>query len=186
GGPTRLPRTASSPPAGGGVSGAGPERLSPGPRPGRAQLPAAPTMAAAALGQIWARKLLPVSWLLCGSRRYASSNFKAADLQLEMTQEPHQKPDPSKPLVFGKIFTDHMLVVEWKEEKGWGRPRIQPFQNLTLHPACSGLHYSMQARHPTSLPVSLHLFPLPCVSLGPFFPGHAHTLCVSSCSRCVP
>lgn len=26
--------------------------------------------------QIWARKLLPVSWLLCGPRRYASSNFK--------------------------------------------------------------------------------------------------------------
>ncbi|XP_059007354.1 branched-chain-amino-acid aminotransferase, mitochondrial [Mustela nigripes] len=101
-------------------------------------------MAAAALGQIWARKLLPASWLLCGPRRYASSNFKAADLQLEMTQEPHQKPDPSKPLVFGKIFTDHMLVVEWKEEKGWGQPRIQPFQNLMLHPACSGLHYSMQ------------------------------------------
>ncbi|XP_044932996.1 branched-chain-amino-acid aminotransferase, mitochondrial isoform X1 [Mustela putorius furo] len=101
-------------------------------------------MAAAALGQIWARKLLPASWLLCGPRRYASSNFKAADLQLEMTQEPHQKPDPSKPLVFGKIFTDHMLVVEWKEEKGWGQPRIQPFQKLMLHPACSGLHYSMQ------------------------------------------
>nr|XP_025705753.1 branched-chain-amino-acid aminotransferase, mitochondrial [Callorhinus ursinus] len=101
-------------------------------------------MAAAALGQIWARKLLPVSWLLCGPRRYASSNFKAADLQLELTREPHQKPDPSKPLVFGKIFTDHMLMVEWKEEKGWSQPRIQPFQNLTLHPACSGLHYSMQ------------------------------------------
>lgn len=85
---------------------------------------------------------------------------QAADLQLEMTREPHQKPDPSKPLVFGKTFTDHMLMVEWKEEKGWGRPRIQPFQNLTLHPACSGLHYSMQAWLLTSLPVSLHRFPL--------------------------
>lgn len=77
-----------------------------------------------------------------------------------MTQEPHQKPDPSKPLVFGKTFTDHMLMVEWKEEEGWGQPRIQPFQNLTLHPACSGLHYSMQARPLPSLPLSLHLFPL--------------------------
>lgn len=28
--------------------------------------------------------------------------------------------------------------------EGWGRPRIQPFQNLTLHPACSALHYSLQ------------------------------------------
>ncbi|XP_078215499.1 branched-chain-amino-acid aminotransferase, mitochondrial isoform X2 [Callithrix jacchus] len=100
-------------------------------------------MAAAALGQIWARKLLSSPWLLCGPRRYASSNFKAADLQLEMTQKPHKKPGPGEPLVFGKIFTDHMLMVEWND-KGWGQPRIQPFQNLTLHPASSSLHYSLQ------------------------------------------
>ncbi|XP_013854063.1 branched-chain-amino-acid aminotransferase, mitochondrial isoform X4 [Sus scrofa] len=95
-------------------------------------------------GEIWARKFLPVPWLLCGPRRYASSSFKAADLQLEMTREPHKKPDPSECLLFGKTFTDHMLMVEWNMEKGWGRPRIQPFQNLTLHPACSALHYSLQ------------------------------------------
>ncbi|XP_015977999.1 branched-chain-amino-acid aminotransferase, mitochondrial [Rousettus aegyptiacus] len=93
--------------------------------------------------QIWVRKLA-VPWLLCGVRRYASSNFKAADLQLKMTQEPHKKPDASKPLVFGKTFTDHMLMVEWDERQGWGRPRIQPFQHLKLHPACSALHYSQQ------------------------------------------
>lgn len=100
-------------------------------------------MAAAALGQIWAQKLLPVPWHLFGPRRYASSSFKAADLQLEMTQKPQKKPDPNEPLVFGKTFTDHMLMVEWTE-KGWSHPRIQPFQNLTLHPACSALHYSLQ------------------------------------------
>nr|XP_045234852.1 branched-chain-amino-acid aminotransferase, mitochondrial isoform X3 [Macaca fascicularis] len=93
--------------------------------------------------QIWARKLLSAPWLLCGPRRYASSNFKAADLQLEMTQKPHKKPSPGEPLVFGKTFTDHMLMVEWND-KGWGQPRIQPFQNLTLHPASSSLHYSLQ------------------------------------------
>ncbi|XP_062944798.1 branched-chain-amino-acid aminotransferase, mitochondrial isoform X2 [Cynocephalus volans] len=101
-------------------------------------------MAAAALGQIWVRKLLTVPWHLCGPRRYASSSFKAADLQLEITQEPHKKPDPRKPLVFGKTFTDHMLLVEWNRKNGWGQPRIQPFQSLMLHPACSGLHYSVQ------------------------------------------
>nr|5MPR_A Chain A, Branched-chain-amino-acid aminotransferase, mitochondrial [Homo sapiens] len=73
----------------------------------------------------------------------ASSSFKAADLQLEMTQKPHKKPGPGEPLVFGKTFTDHMLMVEWND-KGWGQPRIQPFQNLTLHPASSSLHYSLQ------------------------------------------
>ncbi|XP_070306659.1 branched-chain-amino-acid aminotransferase, mitochondrial isoform X1 [Odocoileus virginianus] len=93
---------------------------------------------------IWTPRFLPVPWFLCGPRRYASSSFKAADLQLEMTQEPHKKPDPSQPLLFGNTFTDHMLMVEWNQEKGWGQPRIQPFQNLTLHPACSALHYSLQ------------------------------------------
>ncbi|XP_071065479.1 branched-chain-amino-acid aminotransferase, mitochondrial isoform X4 [Dasypus novemcinctus] len=101
-------------------------------------------MAAGALGQLWARKLLPVPWFLCRPRRCASSSFKAADLQLEMTQEPHKKPDPSETLAFGKTFTDHMLMVEWTAQTGWGRPRIKPFQNLTLHPASSSLHYSLQ------------------------------------------
>ncbi|XP_014405909.1 PREDICTED: branched-chain-amino-acid aminotransferase, mitochondrial [Myotis brandtii] len=116
--------------------------------------------------RVWARKLLTAPWLLGGPRRYASSSFKAADLQLEMTQKPHKKPDPNETLVFGKTFTDHMLMVEWTEEKGWNHPRIQPFQNLTLHPACSALHYSLQvARQPASVPVSLsHLFP-PAVSV---------------------
>lgn len=75
-----------------------------------------------------------------------------------MTREPHKKPDPSECLLFGKTFTDHMLMVEWNMEKGWGRPRIQPFQNLTLHPACSALHYSLQvAGRLPSLPASLRL-----------------------------
>lgn len=102
---------------------------------------------------------------------------QAADLQLEMTQEPHQKPDPSKPLVFGKIFTDHMLVVEWKEEKGWGQPRIQPFQNLMLHPACSGLHYSMQAWPQPPSPSLCISSPLLCLLLSLFFPGRACFVC---------
>ncbi|KAF7480376.1 branched-chain-amino-acid aminotransferase, mitochondrial isoform X1 [Marmota monax] len=101
-------------------------------------------MAALALGQIWSRKLLPVPWLLWGLRGCASTNFKAADLQLQITKEPRKKPSPSDSLVFGKTFTDHMLMVEWNRKKGWGQPRIQPFQNLTLHPACSALHYSLQ------------------------------------------
>lgn len=73
-----------------------------------------------------------------------SSNFKAVDLQVQMTKEPQKKPNPSESLLFGKTFTDHMLIVEWSGTTGWGLPQIQPFQNLTLHPACSALHYSLQ------------------------------------------
>lgn len=79
---------------------------------------------------------------------------QAADLQVQVTREPQKKPAPSQPLLFGKTFTDHMLMVEWNSKTGWGPPRIQPFQNLTLHPACSGLHYSLQVGRAASAPTS--------------------------------
>ncbi|KAE8593979.1 hypothetical protein XENTR_v10019394 [Xenopus tropicalis] len=37
-----------------------------------------------------------------------------------------------------------MLTVEWSNDKGWGKPQIKPFQNLSLHPATSALHYSVE------------------------------------------
>lgn len=78
-----------------------------------------------------------------------------------MTREPQKKPAPSQPLLFGKTFTDHMLMVEWNSKTGWGPPRIQPFQNLTLHPACSGLHYSLQVgRAASAQPALLHALTL--------------------------
>lgn len=75
--------------------------------------------------------------------RSLSTAFKASDLQLELNKRPKEKPDPGK-LVFGKTFTDHMLTIDWSHEKGWGKPWIKPFQNLSLHPATSALHYSVQ------------------------------------------
>ncbi|XP_048191125.1 branched-chain-amino-acid aminotransferase, cytosolic [Perognathus longimembris pacificus] len=37
-----------------------------------------------------------------------------------------------------------MLTVEWCADSGWGKPHIRPFQNLSLHPASSALHYAIQ------------------------------------------
>ncbi|XP_072298849.1 branched-chain-amino-acid aminotransferase, mitochondrial [Eucyclogobius newberryi] len=72
-----------------------------------------------------------------------SSSFKAADVQIERCASPQPKPDSSS-LVFGKHFSDHMLVINWSESDGWERPQIKPFQNLSLHPASSALHYSIE------------------------------------------
>ncbi|XP_054848853.1 branched-chain-amino-acid aminotransferase, cytosolic-like isoform X1 [Eublepharis macularius] len=80
---------------------------------------------------------------LHGPQRFLSTTFKASDLQIELSSHLKSKPDPGK-LVFGKHFTDHMLTIEWTQEKGWGKPNIKPFQNLSLHPASSALHYSVQ------------------------------------------
>ncbi|XP_063045307.1 branched-chain-amino-acid aminotransferase, mitochondrial isoform X2 [Engraulis encrasicolus] len=37
-----------------------------------------------------------------------------------------------------------MLTIYWSEEHGWQAPQIKPFQNLSLHPASSALHYSIE------------------------------------------
>ncbi|KAM9299686.1 branched-chain-amino-acid aminotransferase, mitochondrial [Gastrophryne carolinensis] len=83
------------------------------------------------------RSWASISW------RAASTTFKASDLQIELNKHPKKKPDVSS-LVFGKTFTDHMLTIEWTSEKGWANPQIKPFQNLSLHPATSALHYSVE------------------------------------------
>uniref|UniRef100_A0A4W5K177 Branched-chain-amino-acid aminotransferase n=1 Tax=Hucho hucho TaxID=62062 RepID=A0A4W5K177_9TELE len=77
-----------------------------------------------------------------GSLRFASS-FKAADLTIERNTAGKPKPD-SASLVFGKQFSDHMLTIYWSEKEGWKVPQIKPFQNLSLHPATSALHYSIE------------------------------------------
>ncbi|XP_076027056.1 branched-chain-amino-acid aminotransferase, mitochondrial isoform X2 [Genypterus blacodes] len=37
-----------------------------------------------------------------------------------------------------------MLTINWSEKDGWEVPQIKPFQNLSLHPATSALHYSIE------------------------------------------
>ena len=43
-------------------------------------------------------------------------------------------------LVFGKTFTDHMLLCHYKNGQ-WQTPEIKPYQPLTLDPSASVLHY---------------------------------------------
>ncbi|XP_043943617.1 branched-chain-amino-acid aminotransferase, cytosolic [Protopterus annectens] len=80
---------------------------------------------------------------LDGCEPTASSSFRAADLTIELSVSQKDKPD-HKNLVFGTVFTDHMLVIEWSAKAGWDKPKIKPFQNLSLHPASSALHYAVQ------------------------------------------
>ena len=41
---------------------------------------------------------------------------------------------------FGKIFTDHMYVADYKDGE-WTDMRIEPFQNFSIHPANIAWHY---------------------------------------------
>lgn len=43
-------------------------------------------------------------------------------------------------LPFGKAFSDHMFVADYKDGK-WGDYRIEPFANFSISPAAMALHY---------------------------------------------
>ena len=43
-------------------------------------------------------------------------------------------------LGFGQIFTDHMFVADFQDEKGWYDPRIEPYGPLALDPVGRAQH----------------------------------------------
>ncbi len=43
-------------------------------------------------------------------------------------------------LPFGNFFSDHMFIADYKEGT-WQNFRIEPFHNLSMHPATSAFHY---------------------------------------------
>ena len=51
--------------------------------------------------------------------------------------------DESK-LGFGRLFTDRMLLVEWKAGQGWVDGRIEPYAPFVLDPACLVFHYAQE------------------------------------------
>ncbi len=65
------------------------------------------------------------------------------EIKIVKTDSPKEKPDSST-LGFGKIFTDHMFIMDYSREKGWHDARIVPFGNISLHPASTVLHYGSE------------------------------------------
>ena len=65
------------------------------------------------------------------------------DIKITKTASPAEKPDSST-LGFGKIFTDHMFIMDYSADKGWHDARIVPFQKIEIHPASSVLHYGSE------------------------------------------
>src|SRR5262245_13232032 len=62
---------------------------------------------------------------------------------IRVTKAGTLKPKPKdSELGFGQIFTDHMFLADFQEEKGWYDPRVEPYGPLALDPAAAVLHYS--------------------------------------------
>ena len=66
------------------------------------------------------------------------------DIKIERTTQPKEKPAAGQKLGFGKIFTDHMFVMNYTEGQGWHDPRIVPFQRISLSPAAMVYHYGQE------------------------------------------
>ena len=62
---------------------------------------------------------------------------------IRITRAVTRRPKPKdSELGFGTIFTDHMFVADFQEEKGWYDPRVEPYGPLSLDPATAVLHYA--------------------------------------------
>jgi branched-chain amino acid aminotransferase len=61
-------------------------------------------------------------------------------IRISRTTSKRDKPK-DKDLSFGTVFTDHMFVANFEEEKGWYDPRVEPYGPLPLDPATAVLHY---------------------------------------------
>ena len=66
------------------------------------------------------------------------------DIKITRTETPKAKPVPGQKLGFGKIFTDHMFVMNYTEGQGWHDARVVPFQNISLSPAAMVYHYGQE------------------------------------------
>ena len=65
------------------------------------------------------------------------------EIKITKTEHPGTMP-PEEQLGFGKVFTDHMLIVDYEAGKGWHDARIVPFAPVSLHPASTVLHYGAE------------------------------------------
>jgi branched-chain amino acid aminotransferase len=70
---------------------------------------------------------------------------------LDFARIPHPAPVPGASREqaiadpgFGKVFTDHMVSIDWSDGQGWHSPTIGPRQPLSLDPAAAVLHYAQE------------------------------------------
>jgi branched-chain amino acid aminotransferase len=62
------------------------------------------------------------------------------DIAITRSATPRQTP-ADETLAFGKVFTDHMFLLDYTADKGWHDPRIVPYGPFSLDPATCVLHY---------------------------------------------
>ena len=66
------------------------------------------------------------------------------EIEIIRNEHPAEKPKDESKLGFGRVFTDHMFIMDWNRGVGWHDAKIVPFGKLSLHPASTALHYGSE------------------------------------------
>ncbi len=65
------------------------------------------------------------------------------EIKITKTTAPKEK-TPSEQLGFGKVFSDHMFLMEYDKGQGWHDPRIVPYGPIELMPCANIFHYGQE------------------------------------------
>lgn len=65
------------------------------------------------------------------------------EIKITRTTTPKEK-TPSDKLGFGKVFSDHMFLMNYDEGQGWHDPRVVPYGPIELMPCANVLHYAQE------------------------------------------
>ena len=66
------------------------------------------------------------------------------EIKVNLATHLKEKPTDESKLGFGKIFTDHMLLIDYDTSRGWHNARIEPYGPLELDPAAACFHYGQE------------------------------------------
>src|SRR3954468_17749723 len=66
--------------------------------------------------------------------RTPTSKPVGADARAELLKDPG----------FGRVFTDHMVTICWKQDRGWHDAQVRAREPISLDPAAAVLHYGQE------------------------------------------
>ena len=66
------------------------------------------------------------------------------DIKIVKTEYPKAKPADESKLGFGKIFSDHMFLMDYTAGQGWHDARIVPYGPWEMDPATTVFHYAQE------------------------------------------
>ena len=102
------------------------------------------------------------------------------EIKIQRAAKLKEKPDP-KTLGFGKIFSDHMFLLDYHAGQGWHDPRIVPYGPFMLDPSAMVFHYAQEVFE------GLKAYRAPDGSVQLFRPADNARRMADSCDRlCIP